>query len=653
LNLLALFGNVLSVVALRRDRVRPWHAWALLGLDTLVIAVLVGAMGTAGYIGLPFFLLASVAYSLNMPRAARVQLGLALLSYPIARVAGLKYATGGVPLSLVLVETLCLAVIGYLAIAGPIRFTYRVRGARRALGALARGDFSVRLPARALDDLGFLAVSFNDTAEQLGQAVQALEGEIAERTRVEVALRASQEALTHRVYHDSLTGLANRVRFRDRVAAALAHSARMHTAVLAIDLDGFKSVNDTFGHACGDTLLCEIATRLLSATRGSDVVARLGGDEFAVLLRFVRSEAEVVVVAERILRALDLPVLLGDRATVVGASIGIAHTPESTNALIALEPGNSPELERLRVDAVDRLLRDADMALYHAKTVGKGRWARFDPSMDEAAAQRQVLQGDLRLALAQEGLELYYQPIVSLATGHITRLEALLRWNHPTRGAIAPGTFIPIAEEFGLIMALGRWALADACRQLALWQREGRAGTDGDMLSVAVNVSGRQLQHAEFVGEVEQALRESGVLPGSIILELTESAVVHQPDAARKRMIDLKKTGVRLALDDFGTGYSALGYLQRFPIDVLKIDRSFVEEVTTGSVPEALVRTIVLLGKALSLETVAEGIETEEQRRCIEEMGCDLGQGYLFARPMPAAEIERLLPAPQMAPSAA
>ncbi len=487
-------------------------------------------------------------------------------------------------------------------------------------------------------------MSFNDTAEQLGQAVRALEGEIAERTRVELALRASEEALTHRVYHDSLTGLANRARFRERVAGALGHAAPMHTAVLAIDLDGFKSVNDTFGHASGDLLLVQIAARLLSATRGSDVVARLGGDEFAVLLRFVRSEGEVVMVAERILRALDVPVLLGDRATTVGASIGIAHTHARSGRADAPDGATATAHDRLLPDPIDQLLHDADMALYHAKTRGKGRWAEFNPSMHDVAARRRTMQGDLRLALTQNELELHYQPIVSLATGRTVRLEALLRWTHPTLGPIPPCTFIPIAEESGLIMVLGRWALNAACQQLARWQREGRAGVDGEELSVAVNVSGRQLQHPAFVGEVESALRESGVLPGSIILELTESSVIQQPEAARERMTELKKVGVRLALDDFGTGYSSLSYLQRFPIDVLKVDRSFVEGVTTGSVPEALVRTIVLLGKALSLETVAEGIETEDQRRCVERMGCDLGQGYLFARPMPAADIERLLP---------
>jgi diguanylate cyclase (GGDEF)-like protein len=401
--------------------------------------------------------------------------------------------------------------------------------------------------------------------------------------------------------------------------------------VLAVDLDGFKSVNDTFGHAAGDALLTEVATRLLAATRGSDVVARLGGDEFAILVRFLHDSGETTLVAERILRSIETPITLGDRTTDVGVSIGIAQYS-------ATSAGEGKMGDGRALDAVDALIHDADVALYHAKTSGKGCWSKFDPSMHDAAAERRALQADLRLAMTKGELQLIYQPIVYLATGATFRLEALLRWTHPIRGSITPAEFIPLAEESGLIIPLGRWVLETACRQLAEWQR-GPQAEDLCDLSLAVNVSGRQLQHAGFVAEVDRILQETGVEPRAIVLELTESAVIHQADLARDQMRALKKTGVRLAIDDFGTGYSSLAYLQHYPIDVLKIDKSFVKDVANGGPQEALVRTIIWLGKALSLETVGEGIETEEQRVCLQAMGCDCGQGYLFARPQPPSQL--------------
>ena len=629
----ALTANAVMVWNYRRNDVRPWHLWAMMVLDSLIIAVLVAAVGEQGYLGIAFFLVAGFAYSLNIPRAARMQIGLAAVCYPVARAIGLSHALGHTPIALIAAETLVLVTLGYKAIAGPIRFTYRVRGARKALSALARGDFSVRLPARALDDLGFLAVSFNATAAQLGDAMRTLEGEVEERTRAEQALRASREALAHQAFHDQLTGLANRTQFRDHVAAALAEHSPDRTAVLAVDLDGFKVVNDTFGHAAGDALLREVAARLLSATRGCDLVARLGGDEFAVLLRFLHDDAETRIVAERILHALDAPIALGDRHTSVGASIGFARGAPG-------RPGEPPAGMH-GGDAVDAILHDADVALYHAKQLGKGRWAAFDPSMNDAAAERRTLERELRRALAREELSLVFQPMVSLASGRVRRLESLLRWTHPTRGAIPPNVFIPLAEESGQIVALGRWVLVAACRQLACWQRT--TPDPADPVSLCVNISGRQLQHPGFVKEVDAIVRDTGVLPGTLILELTESAVIHQPEVARARMLELKARGVRFAIDDFGTGYSSLSYLQHFPIDVLKVDRSFMEGVTREGPAQALVRTIIQLGKALSLETVAEGIETAEQRECVEAMGADFGQGYLFARPMPADQAELML----------
>ncbi|MFN8571553.1 MAG: EAL domain-containing protein [Gemmatimonadaceae bacterium] len=641
-NSLALAANGLAIWLQRRDRARPWHMWALLFTDSAIIAVLGSAMGMLGYFSMPFYLLASVAYSLTIPRAARVQLLVALVFYPIARGFGTWQAGHVVPYALIAVEELIMGAIGYLAIAGPMRFTYRVRGARRALGALARGDFSVRLPARALDDLGFLAVSFNHTAERLGQTVERLEAEVAERTKAEDALRASQEALSHQAFHDPLTGLCNRSRFRQLVADTLANGSPESTAVLAVDLDGFKTVNDTYGHAAGDLLLVEVGSRLQQATRGSDMVARLGGDEFAVLLRYLRDESEAIVVADRILKSLDTPIVLGDRSASVGASIGIARglarNSESGDPADAAEADGRPALS-----PVDSLLHDADVALYHGKTRGKGRWTRFDPSMHNAAAERRTLQGELRLAMANGDLEVYYQPMIDLASGRVAGFEALLRWTHPTRGPIPPSVFIPVAEESGLIVPLGRWTLQTACEQLATWHRDVMVPPGTERFFMTVNVSGRQLHHSGFVEDVIHVLDQSGVPPHSLILELTESSVIHRSHSAKERMWSLRNSGVRLAIDDFGTGYSSLSYLQQFPIDMIKIDRSFVEGVLHGGPQEALVRTIILLGHALSLRTVAEGIETEPQRECLRAMGCELGQGFFFARPMTADAAAALL----------
>jgi len=449
-----------------------------------------------------------------------------------------------------------------------------------------------------------------------------------QRRRLEVAL--SRQAL-----QDGLTGLANRALFRDRVQQALTRLTRTgpslagddpRVAVLFLDLDGFKAVNDAMGHHAGDRVLQGVAARLLNATRGIDTVARFGGDEFAVLVENARGLADVNIVAERILTALRSPIVVGGgtsgaarREARVGASIGIALADLGVNA--------------------DALLAQADAAMYQAKSEGKGRHVVFHPALVAAAAELLALESDLSLAMANGEFTLAYQPIVAVGSGMVESVEALLRWHHPTRGLVPPAKFIPLAETSGLIVALGRWVLDEACRAAAAWPR----GPTGARIGITVNVSGRQLDDPSLPTYVAEALAASG-LPGSqLTLEITESVLMRDTEATLTTLRALKELGVRLAIDDFGTGYSSLRYLQQFPVDVLKIDKSFVDGVARGGRDAALGRTIVALAETLGLRTVAEGIEDSAQRERLRVMGCDMGQGYLFARPLDAEALHVLL----------
>ncbi len=451
--------------------------------------------------------------------------------------------------------------------------------------------------------------------------------------------RELQDELHFRAYHDPLTRLANRARFRERAAAALEAGGDAGVdavAVLLVDLDGFKLVNDTAGHAAGDALLVEVSKRLLNATRGCDVVARLGGDEFGVLLTNVGGDADAYAVADRIISSVQRPIAVDGTNARVGASIGIAR-----GGHLAAEPVDAAEPLTQRVNA---LLRDADLALYAAKDAGKGRAVTFAPDMHAAFVERLSMEAALREALERREFRLVYQPIVELAGGAIMGVEALVRWEHPTRGVVTPAEFVPVAEETGLIVPIGRWVLEEACRAGGAWQRALAAdGQAARPFSVAVNVSGRQLARGEFVGEVESALAAAGLAPGRLTLELTESTVVHHPEAVRRRLESLRALGVRLAIDDFGTGYSALSYLRQFPIDVLKVDKSFVDPVAGGGQAAALAGAIVALGGALGLRTVAEGIESAEQAERLGAMGCALGQGFYFAAPLDPAEVGEAL----------
>ncbi|MGH2366569.1 MAG: putative bifunctional diguanylate cyclase/phosphodiesterase [Chloroflexota bacterium] len=445
--------------------------------------------------------------------------------------------------------------------------------------------------------------------------------DVTERKRYE-------RELAQLAFHDPLSGLPNRALFLDRLERALARAERHHrpVAVLFLDVDNFKVVNDSLGHGVGDQLLVTVAERIQTCLRAEDTAARLGGDEFTVLLEDVTAGHEAEAVAERIAATLQVPIVLQGREVVVTASIGIAFSA----------PGR---------DRPDGLLRHADLAMYRAKTAGKARWAVFDQSMNDAAVERLELETDLRRALDREEFRVYYQPITHLGSRRITEVEALVRWEHPQRGLVSPAQFIPVAEETGLIVPLGQWVLEEACRQTRIWHRECPAQPGEAPLTVSVNLSARQFQHPELVEDIARVLDETGIDSRSLKLEITESVVMANADAAVLTLHRLKDLGVQLAIDDFGTGYSSLSYLKRFPVDTLKIDRSFVDRLGQNPQDTAIVQSVVALAKTLRLSLTAEGVETAEQLGHLQELGCDRGQGYYFARPLPAVQVVTLLAA--------
>ncbi len=440
----------------------------------------------------------------------------------------------------------------------------------------------------------------------------------------------TQGRLSYQSLHDALTGLPNRVLVIDRAEQMLARARRRRTllAALYVDVDGFKQVNDSYGHAAGDEVLRTVASRLTQAVREADTVGRLGGDEFVVLIDGYTLAAEPELIAERIIEVISQPMEIAGaeaRALSLTVSVGIATGDRR---------------------ASDELLRDADLALYAAKGAGKNRWLKFESQMQVAVQDRLELEMDLREALSHEELFLLYQPTFDLEHERMTGVEALLRWRHPRRGVIAPGQFVPLAEETGLIVPIGRWVLRAACEQAARWRRGGLP------LSVAVNVSGRQLEDAGLAEDVAGALRRSGLEPASLTLEITETALMRDSDTAAGLLRDLKEIGVRIAIDDFGTGYSSLAYLRQFPVDALKIDRSFISGLAASSNSKALIHTLVQLGKTLGLDTLGEGIEQDAQLRQLQREQCDEGQGFLFARPMAAEAVAALAHGGERASSA-
>ncbi|WP_430783567.1 putative bifunctional diguanylate cyclase/phosphodiesterase [Actinoplanes sp. G11-F43] len=432
-----------------------------------------------------------------------------------------------------------------------------------------------------------------------------------------------QEQLVHEAYHDSLTQLANRALFRDRAAEALRRGTDV--AVLHLDLDGFKRVNDSLGHLAGDQLLVRVADRIRACVRDEDLVARFGADEFAILAEGA-DDAEAI--ARRILDDLEEPVHAGARLIHVRASIGLAAA-----ALLDETGGEDGESQR-----AEQLMRNADLGMHHAKAAGGGVFAAYHPRMREGLVERLELESDLRGALDRGELRLHYQPTIDLETSQVVGFEALVRWPHPTRGMINPLDFIPIAEATGLIVPLGNWVLHEACRQAVEWS----AAAGGRPLKMSVNVSVRQLDRTDFAETVARVLADTGMPADRLCLEMTESVLMTDTEANLEQLLRLKAHGLTLAIDDFGTGYSSLAYLRRFPMDTLKIDRSFVERLGLIADDTALTDTIVRLGKSLGMATVAEGIEEFGQLAALREMGCGFAQGYYFSRPIPAAEAGRL-----------
>lgn len=791
--------NRLVAACNRRGRTEAWHFWGMLGVDTMTFVLLVASLGEQGYLGIAFVIYAAAGYAMGHERAAWVQYLLGCVAYPVARVIAVQDARVDVAPGVVAVETLCLLVIGWMSIAGPIRFSGRVRRVRRALAELERGDFSVRLPTRAHDDVGFLGISFNVTAEALGSAMRRLEDEVEERARAEESmrqtrqeatrmasrmaavaeaaasilgtdsthalaealreacehvlpvhdfalilhdaktgtlrvlgtgevddhilplheappvrrvieefrtilsdewigkapgadcqapgrvlrtpvlvehrveavmavcssgaevygaadiavfealgalaatalrkillveeLRLSHEAMLHQAYHDGLTGLANRRRLRERVAEALKGSPT-EVAVLALDLDGFKDINDTLGHSAGDRVLQQVAERLLNATRGRDLVARLGGDEFAILLEQVPDEAHAVVVADRVLRAVAAPITIGDRVFSVGTSIGIAFGESLPAApvegLDALEGVDAPVAgDDGRRQAVDQLLHHADMALYQAKRSGRSCWMIFEPSMEAEDRERQQLAADLRAAFTRGGLQLRYQTVHALATGAVRGVAARVRWDDAARGVVPPAMWVAAAEASGLSVDVGHWMLDRACEELRRWHS---LGADAAPLFLALPVTRALLLDDGYLRTLLRTLQAGGLPAGSLLLEVPEGAILHAPGAMRERLQRVRAAGARIAIDQFGTSTSPLDYLREVPADSLKLDRAFVQGVARGGSQTALARTMLALGAALGLETIAEGVDHAHQHAVLQSLGCRLGLGNHYQR---------------------
>jgi diguanylate cyclase (GGDEF)-like protein len=437
-----------------------------------------------------------------------------------------------------------------------------------------------------------------------------------------------EEQLTYQAFHDPVTELANRALFRDRVEHALSRrgEASRSLAVLFLDLDDFKIINDTFGHDAGDRVLQTIAARVCTTLRKSDTAARLGGDEFAVLLEDIPHETVISQIVDQLLENISAPMWLDGREVSVECSIGIADVRSTDDT----RPSTT----------VDELLRNADVAMYQAKAADGNAFRHFKPEMHETVVKQLALRADLKAAIAANELTLAYQPIFELETDEITGYEALLRWEHAVRGSLSPATFIPVAEDSGLIVPLGRWVLQRACEDAMAFQQDG---PHAEHRVMAVNISAQQLARVEIVDEVRTALNASGLDPRCLMLEITESLLISDVELAIERLGALRELGVQVAIDDFGTGYSSLSYILQLPIDVLKIDKRFIDTVDGDDKERKLTAAIIGLARVLDLGCIAEGVERPAQQECLKELGCDHAQGYLLARPMSPDALHELL----------
>lgn len=427
----------------------------------------------------------------------------------------------------------------------------------------------------------------------------------------------AEEQLVYQALHDSLTGLPNRLLFQERLHQAILRSTReqLGVAVLFVDLDDFKLINDSMGHEAGDTLLKTISERLQHAIRREDTIARIGGDEFIVLLERLNSVQEATHIADRIVLELQNPIRLYEREVFTSASIGIAYSSDG----------------QLHSES---LLRDADTAMYQAKTHHKSSYILFDPKMNTSLVERLEIEMGMRFALERGEFRLHYQPLIDLESNIMSGVEALLRWEHPTQGLIPPSKFIQIAEDTGLIVPIGYWVLEEACRQMKEWRTEY---PNNPIMTVNVNLSGKQLQRPDVVAKIADALKKSGFPAGALKLEITESVMMTDFDSTLTKLNALKELGIKLAMDDFGTGYSSIASLSTLPLDAVKIDRAFVSRLTEHEETQSALAAIIMLSKALHLNVTGEGIETVEQRHSLQNLGCHIGQGYLFAKPLPPA----------------
>jgi len=507
------------------------------------------------------------------------------------------------------------AVVMGLAISG-MHYT-AMAASRFALGSFCRGGVTFQNSWLAttigLFALGLLVVTLVTVVYDAHLQSNA-------RTQAQ-RLEQANAQLQHQATHDALTGLPNRVLYLDRLEREIAHAERDgHTfAVLVVDLDRFKVINDTLGHGPGDQLLKEVAHRLARTIRTVDTVARTGGDEFLLLITDIRDPADTAVVATKILEELDKPVLIGGAEVHTSASVGISVYPtDGTDS--------------------DALVAHADEAMYFAKQHGRNTFQFFNPGMSVFSRERLDLERDLRRALPMQQFEVHYQPKMDIATGRMNSVEALVRWRHPTRGLVGPTEFIPLAEESGLIFSIGEWVLREACRQARQWQLDGQP-----FLRVAVNISPIHFRQPKFLDVVRSALSDHDLEPRYLEIELTETTVMDHADTSVQILEDLSRMGVIVSIDDFGTGYSSMSYLRRFPIDKLKIDRSFINELTTSSDAASIVKAIISLAHSLRLKVVAEGVETAEQLQQLRELGCDQFQGFYRSAAVLPGEIEKLV----------